>query len=127
MPTDGPTTLLEWELPDGLWQRMEALLPPRKGQEGRPRTVELRRITEGIFYVLRTGIPWHDCPRERFGPSSTLYYYFTQWIKADVFGQLWAEALAVFDDLKGLEWTWRRRGARSPEPLGGSRQGQTSP
>jgi len=109
MQTDDPMHLLAWELPDDLWQRMAALIPLRKSQEGRPRTVDLRRIIEGIFYVLRTGISWHDCPRERFGPSSTLYYYFIQWIQAGVFGQLWAEALAVCDDLKGLEWTWRRR------------------
>ncbi len=109
MQADRPTHLPAWELPDDLWRRMEALIPPRKSQEGRPRTVDLRRIVEGIFYVLRTGIPWHDCPRERFGPSSTLYYYFIQWIQAGVFGQLWAEAMAVSDDLKGLEWTWRRR------------------
>jgi transposase len=109
MPAGGPPHLPAWELPDDLWRRMEALNPPRKSREGRPRTVDLRRITEGIFYVLRTGIPWHDCPRECFGPSSTIYYYFIKWIKAGVFGQLWAEALAVCDDLKGLEWTWRCR------------------
>ena len=117
MPTDDPMHLWAWELPDSLWQRMLVLIPLRKSQEGRPRTVDLRRITEGIFYVLRTGIPWQDCPRERFGPPSTLYYYFTQWSKTGVFGQLWAEAMAVSDDLKGLDWTWRcRERAKPPRP-----------
>ena len=107
--TGGSPHLLAWELSDDLWQRLEALIPLRKNQEGRPRTVDLRRITEGIFYVLRMGIPWQDCPRERFGPSSTLYYYFAQWSKTDVFGQLWTEVLAVSDDLEGLDWTSRRQ------------------
>lgn len=50
------TKLASWKLPDALWKMMEPLIPPRKSQEGRPRTVDLKRITEGIFYVLRTGI-----------------------------------------------------------------------
>jgi transposase len=98
---------------------MELLIPPKKGKTGHPRTVDLRQITEGIFYVLRTGIHWQACPRERFGPPSTVYYYFTQWVKAGVFALLWAEALTVYDELKGLEWTWQSvDGAMTKAPLG---------
>jgi transcriptional regulator with AAA-type ATPase domain/transposase len=113
-----PTNLSAWEFPEALWQRMAILIPARQNRAGHPQTVDLRRITEGIFYVLRTGIPWHKCPREHFGPSSTLYYYFTQWLNAGVFEKLWAEALPVFDDLRGREWTWRRqdRAHFPPEP-----------
>jgi transcriptional regulator with AAA-type ATPase domain/transposase len=107
-PIDHPLKLTSWALPDSLWQRMEPLIPPRKGLEGRPQTVNLRRITEGIFWVLRTGIPWQACPRECFGPPSTVYYYFTQWVKAGVFSMLWAEARAIYDDLQDAEWIWRR-------------------
>ena len=95
------------ELPDSVWQRMEPLIPGRKSHMGRPRSVNLRRITEGVFYVLRTGVHWQAVPRERFGPPSTVYYYFSQWVKAGVFEKLWVEALAVYDDLSGLEWTWQ--------------------
>ena len=109
MRADEPTNLPAWELPEALWQRMAALIPARKSPIGHPQTVDLRRITEGIFYVLRTGIPWHACPRERFGPSSTLYYYFTRWLNTGVLEQLWTEALTIADDLQGREWTWRRR------------------
>jgi transposase len=106
------------ELPDALWQRMEPLIPPRKSPEGHPRTVDLRRITAGIFWVLRTGIPWQACPRERFGPPSTVYYYFAQWVRADVFGKLWAEARAVYDDLDDSEWVWQRmETSNTPAPL----------
>ena len=119
MNTASDTKRLSWELPDAIWQRMEACIPPKRGKEGHPRTVNLRRITEGIFYVLRTGIQWQACPRERFGPPSTVYYYFAQWVKAGVFAELWAEALAVYDDLKGLEWTWQSvDGAMTKAPLG---------
>src|SRR5918992_6414120 len=124
MSLESETKLLSWELPDAVWQRMEPLIPPKKGKEGHPRTVDLRRITEAIFYVLRTGIQWQACPRERFGPPSTVSYYLAQWVKAGVFAQLWAEAVAVYDDLKGLEWTWQSvDGAMTKAPLGGRRLG----
>ena len=120
MSTDHNTPRRSWELPDAVWQRMEPLIPPRKSQEGRPGTVNFRGITEGIFYVLRTGMPWQACPRERFGPPSTVYYYFSQCVKTGVFAQLWQEALAVYDDLKELEWTWQSiDGAMTKAPLAG--------
>jgi transposase len=120
MRTDRDPQRPSWELPDALWQRMEPLIPAKKGKTGHPRTVNLRRITEGVFSVLRTGVQWQACPRERFGPPSTVYYYFAQWVRAGVFALVWAEALAVYDDLKGLEWTWQRvDGAMTKAPLGG--------
>jgi putative transposase len=112
MGTGGPPNLPSWEFPDTLWQCMAAMIPSRKSQGGHLRTVDLRRITEGIFYVLRTGTPWHACPRERFGPPSTVYYYFVKWVNAGVFEQLWGEALAVYPNLQGLEWTWQHRDRR---------------
>jgi transposase len=98
---------------------MEPLIPPRKSTAGRPQTVDLKRITEGIFDVLRTGIHWQACPRERFGPPSTVSDYFRHWVTAGVFGPLWAVALTVDDDLKGLEWTWQSvDGAMTKAPVG---------
>jgi putative transposase len=76
------STLASWELPDALWERMERLIPPKTRAVGAPRTVNLRQVTAGMFYVLRTGSQWQACPRERFGPPSTVYHYFAQWVKA---------------------------------------------
>ena len=99
---------------------MEPLIPPRKSKVGRPRTVNLKRITEGIFYVMRTGIQWQAAPREKFGPPSTVYYYFSKWTTQGVFEKLWAVALSIYDDLKGLEWKWQSiDGAMTKAPLGG--------
>ena len=47
MNTASDTKRLSWELPEAIWQRMEACIPPKRGKEGHPRTVNLRRITEG--------------------------------------------------------------------------------
>ena len=114
MSSDRPS----WVLPEAVWEAMEPLIPPRKSKEGRPRTVDLKRVTEGIFYVLRTGIQWQALPREQFGPPSTVYYYFRRWIEAGVFKELWAQALQVYDDLQGLEWTWQSiDGAMTKAPL----------
>ena len=115
-----------WELPDAVWREMEPLIPPRKSKVGAPRTVNLRRITEGIFYVLRTGIHWQACPREKFGPPSTVHYYFSEWCKAGVCEQLWTKALGVYDDLKGLEWKWQSiDGAMTKSPLAGMPRART--
>jgi transposase len=113
-----------WELPEPIWRTMEPLIPPRKSKEGRPRTGNLRRVTEGIFFVLRTGIQWQALPHERFGPPSTVYYDFRQWVQAGVFEHLWAKALTSYDDLQGLEWTWQSiDGAMTKAPLGGRQRG----
>jgi len=119
MSPDTDTTQASWEVPEAIWQRMEPLIPPRTSKAGRPQPVDRKRITEGIFSVLRTGIPWQACPRERLGPPSTVYDYFRQWVTAGVFEHLGAEVLTVYDDLKGLEWTWQSvDGAMTKAPVG---------
>lgn len=117
------TTTASWELPEAVWECMAQLIPPPHRGRGRPRRVDVRRVTEGIFYVLRTGCQWQALPRERFGPPSTVYYYFARWVREGVFEHLWAEALAVFDELEGLEWTWQSvDGAMVKAPLGARRR-----
>ena len=114
------TTRAEWELPEELWQIMEPRLPVLNAQRGRPRTVDLKRIAAGIFFVLRTGIQWQALPREQFGPASTVYYYFRQWEEAGVFEEAWAAALAAYDEAAGIEWTWQSvDGCMTKAPLGG--------
>jgi putative transposase len=112
-----------WELPEPVWQVMEPLLPVRNALRGRPRTVDLRRIAAGVFYVLRTGIQWQAVPREQFGPPTTVYYYFRQWDDAGVFAELWRSALALFDFLDGIDWEWLSLdGAMRKAPLGGEKK-----
>jgi transposase len=77
-----------WRIPDELWQRVEPLLPKyrRSRKGGRPR-LKLRRILDGIFYVLRTGCQWKAVPAE-FGSGSALHRYFQDWVKRGVFKDL---------------------------------------
>jgi transposase len=112
-----------WELPAVVWTVMEPLLPTLNAQRGRPRQVDLQRIAAGVFFVLRTGIQWHAVPREQFGPSSTIYYYFRQWTAAGVFRQLWVQALELYDTLEGIDWDWLSvDGAMRKAPLGGEKK-----
>jgi transposase len=112
-----------WELPDAVWAILEPLLPVRHATRGRHRTVDLHRIAAGVFFVLRTGIQWHALPREPYGPSSTVYYYFRQWQADGVFRKLWVQALEFYDFVEGIDWEWLSiDGALRKAPLGGEKK-----
>ena len=111
-----------WCVPDELWERVEPLLPRYRASKwgGRPR-VNLRRVLDGILYVLRTGCQWKAAPQE-FGCPSTLHNYFQEWTKKGVFFRLWRDALREYDDLEGIDWGWQSvDGAMTKAPLGGEK------
>ena len=62
---------------DAQWKIIEADIPNQTGR-GRPRTVDLRRIIDAIFYISRSGCQYRMLPRE-FPPWNTVYYYFDKW------------------------------------------------
>ena len=72
------------ELPDIAWEKIEKFLPhySKSPKGGRPRA-ELRKIMNGILYVLRTGCQWKMVPKE-YGSGSMCYRYFQEWEKAGV-------------------------------------------
>jgi len=55
-------------LRDDQWDRIEGMLPGRKGSVGRPAD-DNRLFVEAVLYRYRAGIPWRDLP-ERFGDFS---------------------------------------------------------
>jgi putative transposase len=65
------------DMSDDEWAILEPLLPPSK-PGGRPRSANMREVMNGIFYVLRGGIPWRFLPKE-FPPWKTVYHYFRFW------------------------------------------------
>jgi putative transposase len=65
------------DLSEREWAILAPLLPPPK-PGGRPRTVDLRRIVDGIFHVLRSGCQWRLLPHD-YGPWSTVYGYWRAW------------------------------------------------
>lgn len=62
---------------DAEWALIVRLLPHRC-RLGRPRTTNLRRVVEAIFYVLSTGCQWRALPSD-FPPRSTVQGYFYAW------------------------------------------------
>jgi transposase len=65
------------DLTDQEWALVERLIPPGKRGGGK-RTVNIREVLNGIFYVLWTGCQWKAVPKD-LPPKSTLHWYFMLW------------------------------------------------
>ena len=113
-----------WRIPDGLWERMEPLLPKvRRSRKGGRPPVPLRRVMDGVFYVLRTGCQWKAVPPE-FGSGSTLHRKFQEFVRRGVFRRFWQAGLMEYDELRGIQWDWQSiDGAMTKAPLGGEKYG----
>jgi putative transposase len=90
------------DLTDDEWSIVAPLLPPAK-PGGRPRSVDLRRILNGIFYLLRSGCAWRSLPRDD-GPWTTAFHSFRRW-RLD---RTWARIQRV------LRQRVRRQAGRAP-------------
>jgi transposase len=66
------------------WKTIQPLLPNKP--RGVPR-VDDRRVLNGIFFILRSGMAWADLP-ERYGPYTTIYNRFDRWRQTGVWGRL---------------------------------------
>ncbi len=62
---------------------------------GVPR-VDDRRVLNGIFWRLRTGVPWADFPT-RYGPYTTCVNRFNRWRKAGVWDWLFEAISKAYD------------------------------
>jgi len=71
-----PMEVYPSDLSDEEWAILEPLTPPGK-PGGRPRTVNMRAVLDGIFSILRGGCAWRMLPHE-YPPRSTVYYYFAR-------------------------------------------------
>jgi transposase len=84
---------MRFDLSDEEWVILEPLIPKAR----RSRRVDDRRIMNGIFFVLRTGIPWRDLP-ERYGPYTTAYNRFNRWSARGIWGRMFAALAAKSRD-----------------------------
>ena len=85
------------EIKDDQWNRIEILLPGRRGQHGGLAS-DNRLFINAIFYVAKTGIPWRDLP-DRFGKWNSIWKRFDRWCRLGV----WQRVLAELQD-PDLEW-----------------------
>ena len=71
-------------LTDDQWRMLQPMIPPAKSG-GRPRTTDMRRLLDSVFYLLRTGCQWrHLPPPPAFLPWPTVYGYFRAFLEAGV-------------------------------------------
>jgi len=100
------------DLTDEQWAVLEERIPPSRG--GRPRTINLRKIVNGIFYRNRAGCQWRMLPSD-FPPWPTVYYYFAKWRDNGTWKRL----------MDSLREQVRLAAGREPTPSAGSIDSQT--
>jgi transposase len=77
---------------------------------------------DGVLFVARTGCQWNALNATDLCSSSTAHRRFQEWREAGVFVKLWQSGLEVYDELKGLDWSWLSMdGAMTKSPLGGEK------
>jgi putative transposase len=112
-----------WLMSDKFWRHIQPLLPkysPPSPRGGRPRA-NLRRVMDGIYYVLRTGCQWKAAPR-CYGSGSSLHRYFQEWVELGVFRRLWKSQLRRYDARRRIAWNWQSvDGSMTKAPLGGEK------
>jgi len=98
------------DLTESQWKLLFTLLPPPK-PGGRPRTVNLREVINGILYLLRSGCSWRKdagfayvflLPHE-FPPWSTVWYYFRKWRIDGVWSRIHSQLYPEVRQLEGRQ------------------------
>jgi hypothetical protein len=69
----------ETYLTDEQWASVRPLLPPQKGQIGKP-PHDHREVLGGVLWVARTGSSWREMPEE-FGKWERAYRRHELWVK----------------------------------------------
>ena len=122
--TKAKTDPQEFALPDSLWNKMEAVLPPipKKKGPGRP-PMDNRKAMTAICYILHTGCQWKALPRY-LGAKSTVHDRFQLWVRLGIFYLLWSLGLECYDEKFGIQWTWQSMdGCHVVAPKGGQLTG----
>jgi len=101
------------DVTDGQWRLIEPSIPPSQ-PGGRPRTVNMREVINGIQYLVRTGCAWRQLPHD-FPPWITVYYYFRRFQKDGT----WKK---IHDRLRGQV---RLEAGKKPTPSVGILDSQT--
>jgi len=86
------------DISDRAWSILEPHLPGRKGQVGRP-GANNRQFIEAVFWILRTGAPWRDLPRD-LGHWKNVNRRFCRWRDKGV----WERLLNLLIEEPDYEW-----------------------
>ena len=85
------------DLTDAQWAILNPLFQPKRRPDGRGRPwKDARAVLNGVFWILRTGAPWHDLP-PRYPPYQTCHRRFQQWRR---YGTLTGVLARLAEDLR---------------------------
>jgi len=94
---------------DELWAVIRPLLPtpkPRRFRYPGRKPIDDRRALTGILFVLKTGIPWEDLPREMgCGSGMTCWRRLQAWQVAGVWQRLHEVLLAKLQASDQIDWS----------------------
>lgn len=80
-----------YELNQSQWERIEQLLPGKKGDPGRSGE-DNRLFVHGVLWVLRSAARWSDLP-ERYGKYKSVHKRFARWAKKGVWEKVFTALL----------------------------------
>ena len=90
-------------LSDEQYRVLEPLIPPAK-PGGRSRTTDMRRLLDGLFYLVRTGCQWrHLPPPPAFPPWPTVYGYLRAFLAAGVWESMRHHLVLMLRERAGRE------------------------
>ena len=118
-----------WDVPDGLWQRIEPLLPKKRRRFRYPgrKPLDDRRVSQGTLFVLHTGIGWEHLPQELgFGGGMTAWRRLRASQRAGVWAKPQALLLAELHARDQLERERAVPDSSHPQAKGG-RQDRSEP
>ena len=64
-------------LTDAEWALIGPLIPPAK-PGGNKRSVDMRKVVDGLMFLLSAGSQWRAIPKD-LAPRSTVHRYFLRW------------------------------------------------
>src|SRR3954452_20443272 len=88
---------------DEQYALLAPLIPPAK-PGGRPRTTDMRRLLDGLFYLVRTGRQGrHLPPPPAFPPGRTVYGYMRAFAEAGVWESIRHHLVVMLRERDGKE------------------------
>ena len=86
------------DITDRMWNLIKDHLPGRRGLWGGV-AHNNRRFINAIFWILRTGCPWRDLPKE-YGDWKNTHRRFIRWRDKGI----WEKLLEIFIHEPDMEW-----------------------
>ena len=115
---------------DELWKLVEPLLPapkPRRFRYPGRKPLDNRAALTGILFVLKTGLPWNELPREMgCGSGAACWVRLHEWHKLGVWKALHVLLLAKLRYADKIDWSRAAADATTLRALrGGDKTGPT--